>query len=46
MSFQVVHILLIAFQKINDIIVKGETIQFLMPYRLRFMRVHLLNVPS
>jgi len=32
MLFQVVHILVTMLQKVNDSIVKGENIQYVMPY--------------
>jgi hypothetical protein len=32
--------------EVNDIVVKGRNIQFVMTYRLCSMRVHLLNVCS
>jgi hypothetical protein len=42
MLFQVVHILITVLQKVNYIIVKGRTIQFVMPNRLCLIWVHLL----
>jgi hypothetical protein len=43
MLYQVVHILITVFQKVNDIVVKDRTIRVVMPYRLCLMWVHLFN---